>query len=1520
MSRRIAALLCLVLPGVPSFAQEVLQDASAVVNERSEPTDAGKRVVQDVSLATAAAAYTLRYEYLEQNGDSGRIAFPKWAPTIGYVPLGIAEPSMENWYNQGFFQWTFDGFNINDYKAQFRVIREFGPDAMVEYAWDTPKVKAVARFAVTSRSDKLLFFGRYEPKEQVKQVTLRLMAYPATFEKPYNRRLTSQVRTLAEGAAEIDLTQERWLLFEDIEPGRKGAGSAGLLLGDASAFASVTVAEIGGYAEYTDIVLKPERRTFALGLYECPSIPDYEATRAYFRRIANAESDALAALSGTDWEQPLVPLPVDEERVARVRAEDESSLDRPAELWRPNPEPLAFPWAASLPGGPVRAALLAPRWAAYDTMELARRVELDVRRQYFDSSTVIASPDMWPYRGQTGIGALNASLAMRNAVNICLDANRDVIVAGSLEGQALGPRLQQTILGQVRAGKGLIITGGADAMAGWPQEVFAEEDTELASTLLAYLPWERIPSLRKGSRGRLSGAPPLRAYRYGEGRVLVFQANIAHYCTLLPLNSLKQGLDGNDDRLLALHGLIWAAAAGRPLPARIAFGESLAPVMAATATTLPLDFSGANWTRVLARIQDDMDTVRALRDDLLDETGTRLQIPPLPAMHTYYVDVVALNEANECVGLGGATLDVAPEYALASLAVSPSQQNHPEAPPAVDMPEGGQLTVSGTVSPAPEPGTLRAVFELRDCVDRVVARAEAPVAADGRAEAVVDFPRPVVVPHRLDMQLVSGQALLATANMAFTAAAPYPYDDFTILMWSYAEGDIVLRAENRLCYELGSDMMDLCHMRGYTDASAAREYAVSAQSGQRLVPYVTRIAGESGDDHILRPSLFDQAWLEQERASMEVCSRQAAPYHPAAYTLGDENYLASARFEVDLSPENAAAFRARLREQYPNIEALNTAWKTAYTSFDAIGAPMLLDEAAKQTASFAPWFDFRMFMDTAFAKLHETFAGFVRKEDPGARVGWDGLLGYHWLAGYDFYKLTRNLELNQVYTIEPLQGELVRSFKRPGALTGEWGNAVADNEAGFSAITWHNLFRGHNSCWWWTSWGCDYIPFNPDMSISHMGKWFFDSAAEVKAGPGKLLLHGRRDDSAVAVLYNQADLFAAKLFESVPDKAPVPGWLANLTGVMYALQDMGCQYSFVAAPDIETAPGRLDEYRALVLPLATCMSDALVQAVREFAQRGGLIIADGRACLLTENGVVRGQRLLDDLFGVKLSAGLEAFQSAPKTVTCELGGETITAASLETGLQITHGKAEINAGDVPCLITNSFGNGHAVLLNMPFSTINTLRHKGRERLLLEPLARQLALAGVKPYAQLTAEGKPARCVEQTLFVDGSLRYLCLQQDILLRGLEAQNLTVSIDAPAYVYDMRAGRAAAEEPITSWNAAISRGRPLVYALMPYAVSSLAVTVAAESVQGNTLELAAAVTAKGAQPEYHVVRVDVFAPGSNTSHRQYSQNIACPNGQGKASIPFALNEPAGTWRLAFRDAASGVTAEATVNLAAR
>ena len=1480
----------------------------------------GKHVVQDVCLSNAMGSYTLRYDVIEIPGNPERVTWATWAPKSGYAPLGISAPSMACWYNQGFFAWTLDDLNIQSYKAQFRIVRKCGQDAMVEYVWDTPKAIVTARFAVASDSDKLLFFGSYDPKEEIQSCKLRLMAYPATFVKPHVRSVTTARRTLTSGSADLDLAQERWLLFEDTAEGRTGDGSAGLLLGDTDVFAKATAGGIGDYGEYIDLELKPGQRHFCLALYEFPSLPDPLETRAYFRRSADAESDKLATMLKLDPEDVLPPLPVDAQRATRVREEEAKHLQRPAEAWGPKPMPLDFPWGAALAGGPVRVALLAPRWAAYETCELARRLEMDVTHQYFDTQRAIADLRAWSLAGFTGVGSLGVGLASREAARVCADPTRDVILIANLSGTVVPAAVRAVVLEHVRNGKGLMLTGGSRLLRGWPAELTADPDPELVGSALRAFPWEQLPGLRPDESGRVGDGPPLQGYRYGAGRVVVLKVNVARYSALVPKHEAAEGLEGATDRILAMNAAALLAAADRELPAAV-LRPPKTPVKAGEPSVVRLETTGTRPASVLLRIQDELDNTVLLEAGKLGPGG-RLDLPELPGTHNYFVDVLLRGADGKCVGFASTVLPVATTLRFNSLSLSPSRRAHPDAVPMVDLIAGGKLTCNAMVAAAPPGVPLALRCTVSDCFGRILAEGRAAVPKLGQTQVELNLQRPVTICHHVDSAIYAGSRALATRRDHFTIPIPYPLDDFTALTWSFPGAETVTRYAQRACYALGMDMMDLCHMGKLGDSVAAREYAVAARSGLRLVPYVTRLAHTAHDDNTLAPGLFDPDWLAKTSETVRTTCRQAAPYRPVAYTLGDENYMSrDTKYEACGAPETMAAYRVWLESRYGTIAKLNAVWGTTHAGFDQITAPMWIGEAAKQSTSFAPWFDHRDFMDTAFTDEHEALADVIRREDPGANVGWDGLLSYHYLAGYDFYRLSRNLELNQVYSSYPLHGELVRSFAGPGALTGEWANSVADKEDGYSGIGWHNLLRGHNSVWWWMSWGCGNTPFNPDGTVSNLGEWFFASMAELRAGIGKLLLHGSRDDSSIAILYSQTDMYAAALAGKVAPKSAFAedrAWLDDLRDTTHVLEDLGYQYRFVAGAQIEAKPQCLAGYRALFLPLATCLSDAQVQAIRAFVRRGGLLIADGRVGLLTENGVVRTERSLADVFGASAPAGFAAFSAPSTSVALKVGGRTARVKLLEPGVSLAAGVAAPFAGDKPVWISNRFGKGRGVLLNVLFSVINPDRGKAKKAgPLLTRLGTLLAESGLQPHSRIkTATGAP-RCVEQVLFRDGRAAYLGLQQDLLVRALPPQALHVVLPKPAYVYDVRAGRRIGEARIDTLDTQVSRGRPALFALLPYRVAGVTVAVPARVRAGAGLTASVSVSVDEGRPEFHVVHAAVFAPGSTTAHRQYSQNIACPNGTGEVTVPFALNDPTGTWTLELRDVASGVTARRTVEL---
>ncbi|NUP99983.1 MAG: hypothetical protein HUU35_09025, partial [Armatimonadetes bacterium] len=432
--------------------------------------DGGKQTVRTVSLANEVAGYTLSYDTISLPGRTDEIRSHWWAWTTGMTTLGMTSPGVANWYFQGFFNWTFDDESLHKRPATFKVLRDGGQDGAVEFTWDTPMVTARLVFALADGSDKLVMFGSYEPKSPVSRSSLKFGTYPTGFEQPRSRTVTTALRTARQSErVDLDLSKERWLLFEDTTPGRHGEGSAGLSIGTPEAFSKVSVG-VGEYGLFPLLELAPNARAFTLALYSYPALPQYETTRAYYRAAGDLEAAWLATLRPETvlptWELP-------EERVAQMRAHLAAQLDRPAERWRPDPTPPEFAWAPKLPDGPLRTVLFCPRWAAYETMELARRLELQVRHLYFDSARQLAEPDAWPYAVQTGIGSLGQGAIARQVVDLLRAPETELYLLPAVHGQALTPPLMRRLLDQVRAGRGLLLVGDAALLKSWPAELFA---------------------------------------------------------------------------------------------------------------------------------------------------------------------------------------------------------------------------------------------------------------------------------------------------------------------------------------------------------------------------------------------------------------------------------------------------------------------------------------------------------------------------------------------------------------------------------------------------------------------------------------------------------------------------------------------------------------------------------------------------------------------------------------------------------------------------------------------------------------------------------------------------------------------------------------------------------------------------------------------------------------------------------------------------------------------------------------
>ena len=1504
-------------------------------------TDGEQRLISTATFGNEVTSYTLVYDRTIRDDKPGEATSNWWGWSVGFIPIGMTQPSQVNWYWQAFINWTFDDESLHQRPAQVRVVRS-GQDGVVEFAWDTPKVKASLFFALPTGSDKLLVFGQYEPKAPVKTSKLTLICYPTGFGAPHNRAITTALGTQENtGTKTLDPTKERWVLYEDVTPDRPGSGSAGLLIGTPDAFASITT-PTGGYGLTTTATLKPEARRFALGLYDFPSLPDCQQTRDYFKRSADAEAAAIGQMAAAGITQPLPALPLEAGRKALIHAGQEKLFQRPAELWRPLKD-VSFPWVGKQPGGPLKVALFVPRWQAWETMVLAGGTDLQVQHLYFDGSAGLSLPDYWPYAATTGIGSLPYGVAMQRAVQMAQDPAVDVFMVDRVTAAAMPSIARQEIIKQVQAGKGLLLVSSGD----WPQELFQTKNDALAAQTLADLAWDEVPGFREGDRGR--SGPLVQAYDYGKGHVIVLNVRTTSYGAIVPAHDEVDWRQGVMGTAMAVATRALQAAANRLPQVKL----QIAYEAQGTLLVRP-DPAPANGKAYLHMVNDQDEPVAA--DGLLD-TWTPLvdgQIKarlPQPRNRAHVIFATIADAAGNTVAYGSAHVPPDPQFfpsveavQFAPLAKMPEGALTPQ----VALPQGGALTVNVQIRNAPAGATVRGAVD--DAFGRVLAITGPVALQNGKATLALKLTRPVTVCHALRLTVWNQRNLLAEEQRRFTVALPYPYDDFTGLLWSYAGGDPVLRQTDRLCYEWGADMMDLCHMGGYAEAKAAREYQLAAESGLRVIPYVTRLAGTGNDKHERVPCLHDPEYLDRTNQGLVGSCTQAEPFSPAAYTLGDENYLFNGRNEVCHSPQTVAAFQKWLQAKYGTIAALNVAWagwKPAlqgqsgvpaqpagtppYATFADIKTPMLIEEAAKQEVSFAPWLDHKRFMSEAFAATHDLFRDTIRTVDTGAKVGYDGFLGFNWQSGYDFERLGQNLDLNQTYTSSWIQGELMRAFKRPDALTGKWGNSDADVESGWHAFPWHCLLDDDNSVWWWTSFGCDYIPFNPDLSQSLMGKWFFEALRETTSGPGRLLLHADRELSPVAVLHSQTDFHTTDILYEAGMRAPFAAggqYLSEETAMLYGLRDAGYQYRHLT-PALLTKEN-LDpaKCKACFMPYASCLSDEQIALLQDYVQRGGTLVADGRIGMLTGDGKLRADRPLDALFGVKSEGGLAAFKRDSASGKVAISGTIPGAAAplqieafdttlLEPGLRVTTGTALGQSGETPALIVNPVGSGRAVLLNMPLTAINTDRTRPGLQPLEQIVGAIVQSAGLQPPATITAaDGQPPLCLNTVSYREGGLRYLAIMQDFRVRGLPEQSLHVKLPAPAYVYDVRTGKMLFKGLGQEWDVKLGRGYPLVYALLPYTVTALKPQAPATAQRGEEIAVKVAVQTS-APAGHHVVRLDVFAPGQTTPHRQYSQNLACPKGLGSATIPLARSDAPGQWRLVWRDVATGVTAEGKVEV---
>lgn len=460
-----------------------------------------------------------------------------------------------------------------------------------------------------------------------------------------------------------------------------------------------------------------------------------------------------------------------------------------------------------------------------------------------------------------------------------------------------------------------------------------------------------------------------------------------------------------------------------------------------------------------------------------------------------------------------------------------------------------------------------------------------------------------------------------------------------------------------------------------------------------------------------------------------------------------------------------------------------------------------------------------------------------------------------------------------------------------------------------------------------------------DLRLSDNMKIAVEELRDAKAGLAKLVLSADAASDGVAMHYSQSSLFCAI------GTVGTSFWRESLDSWKFVLNDLGLTFRFLASEQIEN--GALDprKHKVFILPMSMSISRKETDALRRYVKAGGVVIADYATGLYDGHGRRVNNTLLHEVFGIRRKdsdlriSGCQLKVSPPTAGDPRAGDKTFLAGAPErllirfgeSGLSLDSARAYGDTGQAPApaLICNRYGRGQTVLLNCAISGYAGTKLGGTGGEIIEvtrgdpavttPLrdliGSLLAGHGVRPAVRLTAAGgKNYQLVTRTFrYRKGPLAYVAvIRPDSRPGKIGAKDyvpVTVDFGRRAHVYDMRKRKYLGHAQRV--NTPMASGIAYLYSALPYRVSRVVVSPPRSATAGSAVRVPVRIEASSRTPGDHVVYVRVFGP-DGAERKHYALNTTLKSGAGQATIPLALNDPAGPWRVTVRDVSSGIVGE--------
>ncbi|HWI58114.1 MAG TPA: beta-galactosidase, partial [Bacillota bacterium] len=435
--------------------------------------------------------------------------------------------------------------------------------------------------------------------------------------------------------------------------------------------------------------------------------------------------------------------------------------------------------------------------------------------------------------------------------------------------------------------------------------------------------------------------------------------------------------------------------------------------------------------------------------------------------------------------------------------------------------------------------------------------------------------------------------------------------------------------------------------------------------------------------------LDDPQWRGEARREIQQLARKNRDHQPFAYNIRDElsTTISANPFDYDFNPLALAQFREWLKTQYPDLAALNAEWDTKFNSWEEV-KPFTTDQIKNRMASaqalprgkpdwqevqnlkfspvaarqsptrwnFAPWADFRSYMDLSLARTLNDLRQAAQEIDPRTPVGIEGTQMPHAFGGYDVWRLSQALDWVEPYDIGNAR-EIFGSFMPQGTLL----TTVFEKDTNPARRRlWHLLLEGDRGCIIW--WSEDCLNWKgADYPLTAKAKALAPVLQEMTSPLARLFLRAERERDPVFIHYSQPSIQVDWLLESTVDGST---WLRRFSSFesdhnrqakvrnswLKAFQDLGYSPQFLSSEQIENGALSKLGHAALVLPASWALSDKETAAIKAFLEApdsGNLrheLFFDGTPGLFDGHGKLRPASPLEVFNSVAaLSNGAPAF-------------------------------------------------------------------------------------------------------------------------------------------------------------------------------------------------------------------------------------------------------------------------------------